>query len=217
MTKSAHDKTSKGSPTARSGTARKSDPFDGPWPFQMQPTVQATEDDSDAAWAAFQSLQAEDDVRWSKTVPGALLDLIRNPRQGAEGDAIVWTDDLVTGFKGMDEDHKIWIALANEVLTASEPHVPRAELRTAIDKLALYSNDHFLRENLAMMRSQYPLSPAHMAAHANMMEKIIEFRRKLYANVYLDLKELQSFILTWLPNHIIHIDKGLAQYLSSQP
>ena len=33
---------------------------------------------------------------------------------------------------------------------------------------------------------------------------------------YLDLKELQDFILIWLPRHIIQIDKGLAQVLSHQ-
>lgn len=214
MTKPAHDKTPNALPT---GSARKSDAFDGLWPYLTQPTVQATEDDSEAAWAAFQSLQAEDDIRWSDTVPGALIELIRNPKHGEEGDAIVWTDDLLTGFKGMDEDHKIWIALANEVLAALEPHVPRTDLRTAIDKLALYSNDHFHRENLAMKGTEYPFAHAHMAAHATMMEKIIEFRRKLYTNVYLDPKELHGFILTWLPNHIIHIDKGLAQFLSNQP
>jgi hemerythrin-like metal-binding protein len=123
---------------------------------------------------------------------------------------------LLTGFKGMDEDHKVWIGLANEVLAASHPQVARADLRNALDKLALYSNDHFLRENTAMKDSDYPFTRVHMAAHATMMKTIIEFRQRLYSNTYLDLKELQDFILTWLPRHIIHIDKGLAQVLSHQ-
>lgn len=212
MTKPAPDKET---PAARSTTVSKSDAFDSLSAFMAPTSVQATEDDSESAWVAFQNLQTEDEIRWSTTVPGALLETIRTPPHGAAGDAIVWTDDLVTGFKGMDEDHKVWIALANEALAATDPSAPRAHLRTAVDKLALYSNDHFHRENQAMKGSGYPLAQVHMAAHAAMMKKILEFRHQLVSNLYLDPKELQDFILTWLPNHIIRVDKGLARFLSN--
>lgn len=216
MTNPTHNKVSNGGPAPRSGSAAKFDSCEDYLPSMAKPALHASEEDSESAWADFQSLQAEDEVRWSKTVPGSLLETIRNPKPGAPGDSIVWTDDLLTGFKGMDEDHKVWIVLANEVLAASQPGLAQAGLRNALDKLALYSNDHFLRENTAMKDSDYRFTNVHMAAHATMMKTIIEFRRRLYSNVYLDLKELQDFILIWLPRHIIQIDKGLAQVLSHQ-
>lgn len=180
------------------------------------PAELAVESSSESAWAEFQDASSDMDVQWANTVPMGLF--TEGPSLGDGGAAaspfgIPLTRDLLTGHSGMDADHATWIGLANEALAIVERSGGVSEFRVVLDKFLVYTKAHFQRENAEMEHVDYPYKGMHLAAHAGMLRQLIEFRQICYANTYFDTQELCTFLRSWLPNHILKVDKGLAQAL----
>ncbi len=126
-----------------------------------------------------------------------------------------WRDDLSVGVEAFDEDHQAFFRLAALLMdVTSSPGQEQAYLiETAINILEEYIEGHFLREQMAMAKIDYPQMVEHISDHDAFADRVTllakEYRTSHDLSVIVTLTQL---VADWLTQHILVVDfeyKGL--------
>lgn len=132
--------------------------------------------------------------------------------------ALLWKDDLLTGVKMIDEQHKELFTRIGQLLDACNQGKGKAEVVSTLDFLSEYIAVHFNAEEELQRSSGYTQYEAHKALHDNWIKEISNLRAQLEkegATVRLVL-QVNRTVVEWLTQHIRKVDKGLADYLRSK-
>jgi len=132
--------------------------------------------------------------------------------------ALLWKDELLTGVAVIDEQHKELFARIENLLDACNQGKGKAEVANTVDFLAEYIKIHFRDEEEIQRNSGYPEYEAHKAMHDQWVREVAELREQLATDgptVRLVLK-VNRTVVDWLTQHILKVDKRLAEYLRSQ-
>jgi hemerythrin len=129
-----------------------------------------------------------------------------------------WDQNLLTGYKIIDEQHKKLFATLVNLLEASDQGLGEDEIYTTLDFLSEYTVMHFKTEENLQLEYGYPDFSAHKKSHD-------EFKTTIYDLLYLlqekgPEKELIDIVAQtvgeWLVTHIKGSDIEMAAYLKSQ-
>ena len=131
-----------------------------------------------------------------------------------EEDSVVWDDAYSVGFEPIDDQHKVLVAMINELLHACKKRVAVADVAflQTVQKAVEYAQTHFSAEENYMSQVSYPNLAAHKEQHRQFEIQIAsslkEFEKGGAAPI-----DLARFLKNWLLGHIAQSDKQYAPYL----
>jgi len=130
-------------------------------------------------------------------------------------DYLEWLDEYSVGIPELDAEHRRLMELTNRVLHAVEAHDhPRGI--AAVEEVIAVMVKHFDREEAWMRTSGFPGYEAHRAAHNEHVRRLMGFSLELKREA-IDLVDVVEFLMTWLYDHIQHLDVEFAAHLKSPP
>ena len=123
---------------------------------------------------------------------------------------LLWNESLSVGIQQVDDDHKVLIALLNEL---SDSKLDPRKVRRIISELIDYTQYHFRREEAIMEACGYPHLDDHRRVHRHLTDKMEQ-----YAEIWLKdegaevIQELLELLRTWLINHIMKVDAEIQAF-----
>ena len=131
-------------------------------------------------------------------------------------DSVTWDDSYSVGFVPIDEQHKVLVAMTNELFEACKQDVLAADVAflQIIQKALDYAETHFTDEEEYLREVNYPhldeQEEQHEAFVAEVQKSIEEFEAGNTEPI-----SLARFLKKWLLNHIAVFDKRYAPYLAN--
>ncbi len=124
-----------------------------------------------------------------------------------------WTDDLNVGSKFIDDDHKKLVNLVNDFHDAMQQGRANDVIGKVLHNLALYTKEHFRREEAEMQRIQYPRYLAHKQEHEKLLKDVDDLHTGFVSGKTMLSVKVSKFLRDWLLLHIKQTDHLLAQAL----
>lgn len=135
-------------------------------------------------------------------------------------DPFAFTDAYKTGIELVDEEHRRLFEIirqTNDLIQNELLHDKYDEIVRLLTELRNYTEFHFHDEEMLMERIQYPGLAIQKRAHAVFIEKLVEVDLsdldEMDNNQQSYLNDLIQFLLSWLCNHILILDKKIAVYM----
>ena len=126
-------------------------------------------------------------------------------------DPFAFTEKYRTGIKLVDEEHATLFQIireANDLIQEELVHDKYDEIIAILDRLKEYTVQHFRDEEEYMSRIGYAGLAVQQMAHQAFVDKLNEINLDdVDDNQQEYLTELVDFLLSWLVNHILKIDK----------
>ena len=129
-----------------------------------------------------------------------------------------WTEDLSTGVKDIDAQHKELILHVNTLLDACNHQKGRDDIGKFLGYLSEYVAFHFAAEEREMTSHHYPGLAAHEQEHEDFKKRIAELKRS-----FLEQGASTSVVLMtvrsageWLVSHIMKADTAMAAFLKQK-
>lgn len=129
-----------------------------------------------------------------------------------------WDDSFGIGHAEIDEDHRVMLALINELHDVQSEGSERTALGAVFDRLIEHSRQHFEREETIMAALHYD--------HDRLLEQCSEHRiladqlRGMQSRLDVGdaaapiAEELQEFLMTWFYGHVLEEDMKFKPYLA---
>ncbi len=110
---------------------------------------------------------------------------------------------MSVGVPELDEDHRIIVALINQLAAAHDLNDTQV-VEAVLDRLTVYVDEHFRREEAYMESVEFPGLQAHRHVHHALTEKVEQIRLDFFlgndASVGANTLE---FLKEWLSKHIL--------------
>lgn len=126
---------------------------------------------------------------------------------------IKWTDELSIGIPEMDEEHKEWLDILNELHDAMSDNTDAKIIQNIVKRMLEYSVFHLTHEEMYMLELKYPLFESHKEKHKHLIHKIELLVDRINENSNFRLTVDTILLLkNWLTNHIMVTDKKYGEY-----
>ena len=126
-------------------------------------------------------------------------------------DPFAFTDEYRTGIEIVDEEHAELFSIirrANDLITEELLHDKYDEIMSVLEELRNYTIKHFADEEEYMISINYDGLDAQKKTHEMFVDKLNDINLDdLDDNQQQYLIELVDFLLMWLVNHILKMDK----------
>ncbi len=129
---------------------------------------------------------------------------------------INWSDDLSTGIKAFDEQHKKLIGLVNDLHSSMTQGKGRDVLNRILADLVNYTKTHFASEEEMMTRHKYMGYLKHKIEHDRLTGQAGELLKKSESGEPVMSVQVMDFLKGWLENHILKTDKQYGPYLNGK-
>lgn len=127
-----------------------------------------------------------------------------------------WNENYSVGVKVFDDQHKRYLALANQIDALSmQDDVDQEKLLMSLIAFRDYALLHFSSEETYFEEYKFPGSELHIAEHNRYREKIKEFLTKAQspnADVKKIGRELSDFAVDWLLQHVTLMDQHYTEF-----
>lgn len=127
-----------------------------------------------------------------------------------------FTDELITGNKTIDAQHRELIDKINDLLKSCETGREKTTAIRTLDYLADYTEFHFREEEGLQEEKEYPGIEAHTAQHRDFEQTI----RELYDMLQEEegpsaafVEAVEKNVVDWLYRHIQGFDRSVAEYI----
>lgn len=135
-------------------------------------------------------------------------------------DPFAFTDAYKTGINLVDEEHRRLFEIIGQTHDLIQDELlfdKYDKIMNLLAELRDYTEFHFHDEEMLMERIQYPDLAIQKRAHAVFIEKLVEVDLSDLDEMDNDqqsyLNDLIQFLLSWLCNHIMILDKKIAIYM----
>lgn len=136
-------------------------------------------------------------------------------------DQFAFTDKYRTGIELVDDEHKRLFEIikdTNDVIHTELLHDKYDEIMRLLAELREYTEVHFGDEEAMMERIHYPDIDAQKRAHSAFVGRLVEIDLSeldaMDDNQEEYLQDLIQFLLSWLSNHILGMDKKIGAYIT---
>jgi len=129
---------------------------------------------------------------------------------------IEWSDELSVKVEVIDEQHKILIAIINDLDQAIKVDSGKEEMEKILTRLIVFVQTHFDTEEHLMTQYHFPQEMMHKKEHFSLTVKIGMLYHQQIENQSSIAVEIRDFLNAWLLHHILVIDKQLGGYLSTR-
>jgi hemerythrin len=125
-----------------------------------------------------------------------------------------WSNELNLGIKEVDDQHKYFLELVNELLVAMQEKKAHTIQEELIDKLIGYAFFHFTKEERILAKNNYPELESHKKQHENFVDKLEKFKIDVENNSLTLNIEMINFMSSWWQKHIRVSDKKYLPYIN---
>ena len=127
-----------------------------------------------------------------------------------------WNQHYSVGIKSIDAQHQSLFAIASELYTAMSAGQGKAAVSRILDRLVKYTQMHFAHEERLMRQFAFPKVEEHVAEHAELTRKVLEFQEDFRSGRVNITVQLLTFLKNWLGEHIRGSDMLYAPYFKGQ-
>ena len=128
--------------------------------------------------------------------------------------AIIWDDSLSVNVAEIDQQHKKFISITNELSDSLRQDKGPDFVGTIVKKLIDYAEIHFKTEEKYFDRFGYPDADNHKKDHEAFIIRVSEFKSRLDGREGILNLEMVRFVSHWLLRHIENTDKKYSQFLN---
>ncbi len=132
------------------------------------------------------------------------------------GELIKWDASLSVNIRLIDQQHQRLVDLVNQLYKALKSGKGADVLGDILGALVDYTQRHFAEEERMFKAHNYPNTDQHLAAHAELIRQVGEFKTKLAAGTASISSDLFNFLKSWLLHHIKQEDKAYGPYLNGR-
>ena len=125
---------------------------------------------------------------------------------------IVWSEDLSTGIRVIDGQHKRIIHYINQLSDAQELN-DRELVGEVLVNLVDYTLSHFAFEESLMDDAEYSAADIHKKTHEAFRSKINSYKKSFEAGEDV-AEELNKLLNVWLLDHIADDDSSYVPYVT---
>jgi len=125
--------------------------------------------------------------------------------------SIVFKEEQSVGVKEIDDQHRQFIAILNELADAINNNKAKETLAHIFDELGSYAEFHFATEEKYFDMFNYAEAEEHKIKHKELSNKIAELKSKMAGNQISLSFELVDFMEDWLVDHLANIDQKYVQ------
>ncbi len=128
-----------------------------------------------------------------------------------------WNPELSVYIDELDDQHKAWLNIINELHDAMLKGKSNDVLEKTIIRLNDYTKKHFSTEESYLEKYNYPEIDSHKELHKNFIKRISEITEKFSQgkNAFLSI-EIMEELRDWLIKHIKSADKKYGEYIKKQ-
>lgn len=119
-----------------------------------------------------------------------------------------WSDGLTLDVPAMDDTHREFVAMLNELADARDE-----QLLAALDRFIAHTDAHFTQENRWMHALPFPPVHCHQGEHDNVLGLMREVRRRVAAGELELGRALARELPEWFQLHATTMDAMLAQVI----
>lgn len=127
---------------------------------------------------------------------------------------IQWTDALSVGHDEIDDDHKQFINILNELHDRIEAGYERDRIQASFTRLVEYAHYHFNHEEQIMEAVCYADMDIHKLQHRELTDNATELHEAYKQGDDSVLEIVIPFVRNWLTNHVMQDDKTFGEALS---
>mgnify|MGYP000850282179 CR=1 FL=1 len=124
-----------------------------------------------------------------------------------------WTDKLSLGITEIDNQHKKWIAIINDLNDAMRAGKSKEVLGEVFKRLIDYTEYHFKAEETYFEKFGYPEKTSHKMEHQKMVNEVNGYYNDFKAGKMTVSINLMQLLSNWLLDHIQKKDKNYAPFL----
>ena len=128
-----------------------------------------------------------------------------------------WTTSLAVGVDMIDEQHKKWFEMADQLFEAGRNRKAGEYIIQMLKFLEDYTKKHFGDEERYMQGIRYPEYETQRAMHADFIKQLNTLKadyEKSGGNITV-IMDANQMVLNWLTNHIAKQDKKIGEYVKS--
>ena len=120
----------------------------------------------------------------------------------------VWEDRFLLGYAAMDETHREFVELVDQLLTVDD-----GELASVLAAFAGHAEAHFAQERQWMESGDFPARACHIEEHDKVLASLAEVRQLLAEGDCEIVRELARALKDWFPVHADYMDSALSMWL----
>ena len=124
---------------------------------------------------------------------------------------IDWLPSYSVGVKEIDDQHKQFVLLINDLNDTLEICCEEIELGDIIKQLLAYADYHFATEEKYFDSFSYPGTEKHKKIHQDFRNTVVDFQKKYFGQENKVAKEVMNFMKDWLADHINTVDKDYSK------
>ncbi|OZG72251.1 hypothetical protein BTA51_16040 [Hahella sp. CCB-MM4] len=130
----------------------------------------------------------------------------------------VWKESYCVGIKIIDDQHKVLVRIINELDLLLQSDFSVQQARALFGELLDYTKYHFATEERLMKIGGYKKSAldAHLKQHYQFIDEIHSLNNESIPVSADEAQLVMSYLTNWLKNHILKVDRQLANYLLRQ-
>ena len=129
---------------------------------------------------------------------------------------IDWKDDFYVGIHQLDEEHKMIVNAANNVLAQKKDLINATFPPDYLSSFFHTVLEHFENEEKLMLEVSYPGYQDHLDKHGFYRNRIAQKLLNAVWGKEESYNELVAFLHDWLNDHILTEDKKLASFLKDK-
>jgi len=120
---------------------------------------------------------------------------------------IQWKEKYSVGIQEIDDQHKYFIGLLNELYNAIVSNQGREELSALFQKVADYAEKHFAAEEKYFDEFNYDGAAEHKLEHEKMRAEIKKIKSQAGGNEIDFYGNIVYFLKDWLDDHLEKMDQ----------
>jgi len=132
----------------------------------------------------------------------------------------VWTPEYSVNVAEIDEQHKEFIKIVNDLLDLGDKEsFTDEEALAKVSKLGDYAFYHLSTEEDLFATTNYPDAPEHVAVHDKFRQQVKDFENEIRDknnDKKISLGRIAVFAGNWLLNHILIMDKKYSEFFNEK-
>ncbi len=132
---------------------------------------------------------------------------------------IEWDESFSVGNAELDEQHKQWINIYNELnesLMDSQKNNIESATSDALQAMLDYAKYHFAAEEEYMEKVGYTELAMHKRLHKDFYNKLCQYNRDILAGNMVLSATIMTELLDWLLNHLLIEDKKVCHFVEER-
>jgi hemerythrin-like metal-binding protein len=118
----------------------------------------------------------------------------------------LWTEDLITGDKVLDADHRGLVVVIDAMIAALDGGASEGTVGMHLSNLIAYASGHFDREKSRVDQMRWGEAQAHIDDHNRLLTEAERIQKQIELGAPINLAEMYDFLRTWLGSHITTFD-----------